>query len=471
MQAIEPSPQRARIEMGQAFLPVIHCRDSFILIESPRGCLKTVSILNILMMRAYQYPGLRWYLWRSTRALLSTTVLPSFEEYVIPAWSRVPGMRLMNPNARPTQRTEYVFENGSVFLPIGLDDVLRGTSSEGAGGYLAEAIELGHRDQAVALVGMMRQPGIPFHQIIIDVNPGPPGHWTNLSAEPVSDELRRVTTRADYDRLQQHNRTPAKNPKDKWKRVVAKIQDNVHYFDLDNWRLKPAGQKYLNGLGNLNGHLKARWVDGLWRSAEGGVFPEFVESIHVMDEFAIPMEWPQFVGIDPGYDHPCAILWFAVAPNGNVYIVNEQYTGGLSVQQHAENIHRDNKGRNVHATFADPQHAWSRTAQSPKPIAAQFAEKGIRVRPWPRSTQKQPMVEAVRKLLNERKLKVFRRCVNTISEFGSWAYKRNTKGEQLTGDDQYEDKNNHAMDVVCGVVAAGVQGLARFSESRIRVIG
>src|SRR6185436_20915825 len=81
----------------------------FVFIESPRGSLKTCSILNLLMGRAYIWPGLRWYIWRSTRTLLSTTVLPSFEEYVLPAWADIQGMRLTNPNARPGQRTEYLF--------------------------------------------------------------------------------------------------------------------------------------------------------------------------------------------------------------------------------------------------------------------------------------------------------------------------------------------------------------------------
>lgn len=71
------------------------------------------------------------------------------------------------------------------------------------------------------------------------------------------------------------------------------------------------------------------------------------------------------------------------------------------------------------------------------------------------------MVEAVRLLLAHRddngvpepKLQVFSTCPNTISEFQSWSYKRTAKGELPPGEDKFEDSNNHAMDVVKGIVA------------------
>jgi hypothetical protein len=448
------------VTMGRAFLPLHHFTDPFIFCESPRGCLKTCSILNSLMARAGRWPGSRWYLWRSTRTRLSDTVLRSFEEYVIPAWSEVRGMRLMNPHAGPSHRSSYVFENGSEFIPVGLDDIQRGTSAEGAGGYLAEAIELDRPDQALALAGMLRQPGVPFHQIIVDANPGAPGHWLNQIAESIDPKLRRVETQADYLRLQEYNQTPAVDPLSRWKRIVAKIQDNPHYFDVGAWKYTDAGESYLKTLGVLKGHLRRRWIDGDWISAEGSVYPEFDEHRHVMTPFRIPKEWPQYVGLDPGYDHPCAILWFAVAPNGCVYVVDELYRGGLSVVDHARDIRLRNAGRTVQRYYADPQHAFSRTAQSPRSIAAQLKDCGLTFVPWPRTGgNEETMVEAVRKRLISDRLKVFATCVNTIREFQSWSYKRTATGELPAGEDKFEDRDNHTMDCVKGVLATNPKPL------------
>lgn len=449
--------------MGRSFLPVLHSRDPFVLVEGPRGSLKTISHLNILMSRAAQFPGLKWYIWRSTRSLLSTTVLPSFEKYVIPAWRNVRGMALLNPAARPTQRTEYIFENGSVFLPVGLDDVLRGTSSEGAGGYLAEAIELDNQDQATALSGMMREPGIDFHQIIVDVNPGPPGHWTNHACEPCSDAIRRVVTPADYERLQQYNSKPAADPQRKWKRIVTKIQDNPYFFDVVKWKYTKAGREYLDNLGVLSGHLRARWIDGVWQAAAGSVYPEFREDVHVCDPFQLPPDWPVFLGIDFGFDHPCAVVWLTIGPAGTVYVVDEIYRSGMDIPTVAGLIRERNANRNIAQQFADPRDGWKHTQGQPVPLNEQLTQQGLGAfLKWPaaRGEQKTAQVENVRRYLVEGRLKIFRSCPHTVQEFQSWSFKRDTKGNQLTGDDQYEDRNNDALDTIMGMLASGLETIS-----------
>ena len=52
-------------------------------------------------------------------------------------------------------------------------------------------------------------------------------------------------------------------------------------------------------------------------------------------------------------------------------------------------------------------------------------------------------------------LYVMRRCVNTIMEFQTWAFKRTASGELPPGDDAYDQRANHAMDVLVGMVATG----------------
>ncbi len=50
-----------------------------------------------------------------------------------------------------------------------------------------------------------------------------------------------------------------------------------------------------------------------------------------------------------------------------------------------------------------------------------------------------------------RKIYVMRRCVGVISEFQSWEFKKNAKGELLKGDDAYEDANNDLLDPIIGM--------------------
>jgi hypothetical protein len=440
------------VKIGRSFKALARgeIRDKFVLAEGPRGTAKTRSELSIILGRALAWNNTRWVLARSTRTRLSQSVLVTLEQQVFPAFGMdVPG------GAGTANRVEYKLPNGSVLVPLGLDDYQRSQSAEFMGGLLAEAVELPLMDDALALAGSLRQaptgPG-QFHQLMVDCNPGPPGHWVNQIAEPIPKHWRRVNSKADYKRLLAHNAQPA--APGFWKRLVTRHQDNPGYFSIKGWEWTELGQEYLATLGHLRGHLRRRWLDGDWVAAEGTVYPEFDEDLHVIDPSRVIMKWPMVVGWDPGYDHPTAILWFAPGPDGTLYIVDEIYEGGKGVAQHCASIHHRNAGRTVRGYYGDPQHAFSETAQSPESIAAQARKHGIIMGPWPRTGQKEEtMVEAVRELLRTRKLKVFRTCTNTINEFQSWSYKRTAKGEVPDGEDKFEDKNNHAMDVVKGVVA------------------
>jgi hypothetical protein len=72
--------------------------------------------------------------------------------------------------------------------------------------------------------------------------------------------------------------------------------------------------------------------------------------------------------------HPTAILWVAIAPNETIFIVDEIYKSGRSIQEHAREIKAKNSGRKVRLHYGDPQHMFSKTAQSPHTIADQLRE-------------------------------------------------------------------------------------------------
>ena len=447
-----------QLTVGRAFLGLFSPEqtEKIVCFEGPRGTGKTRAILTALVSRALAYPGCRILLARSTRVRLTETVLVTLEQQVLPAFGlAVPG------GAGRGNRTEYELPGGSVLIPMGLDDPNRTTSAEFFCIYLAEAVEVATRELAEAVSGSLRQGGMPYHQLILDCNPSAPGHWLNRAMEPVENGLRAVDSVADYKRVLAHNSRPADGG---WKRVLTGHRDNPAYFDVSAWEYTKEGLAYLETLGNLSGHLRRRWLRGEWVSAEGSVFPEFSESEHVVDGLEVPEDWPMYVGYDPGYDHPSAVLWVAVAPNGCLYVVDEIYRGGLGVDQLSEMIHAKNEGRTIRKYFGDPQYIFSRTAASPRSIQEQFrkSKHPITFYGWPRTgTGALQMVEDVRTSLVKKRLKVCRHCVETIREFQSWSYKRNSAGLQLNGDDAFVDADNHAMDVVKGLVALRLEKLSR----------
>jgi hypothetical protein len=457
-----------QVTIGDSYLPLADwsLRDQFVLVEGRRGTSKTRSILSVLLCRALQFPGSRWALVRSTRTRLSGTVLQTLEQQVFPAFGLpVPG------KAGQSNRTEYRLPNGSSLVPVGLDDETRGQSAEYAGVYLAEVGELDNLIIASSLAGSMRQsvPGMPVHQLIADINPVAPGHWSNQIAEPAGNDLRLIRSPEDYHRTLAFNARPC-SLAGRWKRIITSLWDNPGYTDAKAWKILPDGESYLKTLDYLPGYLRARWVDGLWAAAEGSVYGgQFVEEKHVVVPFDT-QDWPIYVFWDPGYDHPAAILWIAIAPNGCYYVIDEIYTGGKSVDELCEMIHQRNAGRTVRGYYGDPQHIFNRTAQSPKSIAQQAKESrhSITLSGWPRTQGNAiPMVNAVRERFMRIMLKFFACCPNTIREHQSWMHKRTAGGELPAGDDAFEDKDNHTCDCVKGAVALNL----RHAPGKIEVVG
>lgn len=443
--------------MGHAFHALARCEDSFVLCESNRGAGKTRAILSILMARALAWPGSRWGLFRSTRTRLSETVMTTLEQQVFPAFGmRVPGA------SGAVNRTEYKLSNGSVFLPIGLDDIQRSTSLELAGGYLAEAIEMDRRDAVLSLAGCLRQSGVPFHQLIVDTNPGPPMHWLNQAAEIVPDSLRMVRTQADYKRLQKHNKQPAADPSRRWKRIIARHQDNPGYFDVSNWDWTDQGRKYMKTLDVLSGHLRARWLDGLWKAAEGSVYPNYSEELNQWRPLNPPADWPLYFGTDPGFDHPWSNQWFTVAPTNELIVVAEIVTSGMGSPEIVAEIKKLEQARGWTdreiTRYGDPQYCFSATAMSKKTIAEQWSELGLNLHPWPRTGDNMDgMVDAVRSKVNDRSLIICDDCPKTIAAVQSWSFARNNDGsvKGAKGKDAYEEEYKDPNDVIRGIVALG----------------
>lgn len=71
--------------------------------------------------------------------------------------------------------------------------------------------------------------------------------------------------------------------------------------------------------------LQSRRYGKFATAAEGLVYPEFDEGIHVIEPFAVPKEWQDTLSIDPGLNNPLSVHWYAVDYDDNVYVVYEHY--------------------------------------------------------------------------------------------------------------------------------------------------
>lgn len=463
----------AEITIGQAFLPCLNedfrRRHRIICFEGNRGSAKTRAILTLQMLDALKYPGSSHALWRSSRTRLTGTVLKTLETQVFPAFGlSVPG------TAGAMNRTIYKLPNGSSFVPIGLDDIYRGTSAEFSTGYLNEGIEMPQEEEVVALAAALREEKMPphLHNFYIDTNPGPPGFWLHQRCEDIRPDLRPVPqTREQYDRIQrEHNWRDAVDPKERWKLIICGHEDNPGYFDLEAFKFNERGLHYkAETLDVLRGPIRQRWLERMRAAAEGAVFREFEQSSHVVDDFDIPSDWPAFLACDPGYDHPTAIVIGVIAPSGRLYIVAEYVKRETTIEQDATWITQFEKANPfiIRRKLGDPHYIDHRTKHNSGVTIVDHMRKyghSFELAPAAHNaadlnTQVGWVRDWLTKLLPDKdpKLRVFRSCKMTINAFQSWSFKRSAKGEMTGTVDQYEEAYKDEMDAVRMIVASKPQ--------------
>ncbi len=171
--------------------------------------------------------------------------------------------------------------------------------------------------------------------------------------------------------------------------------------------------------------LQSRRYGKFATAAEGLVYPEFDENVHVIEPFALPKEWQDTISIDPGLNNPLSAHWYAVDYDDNVYVVYEHYEAGRDVDYHAEEIKRicrildwktDNKGR-ICALIDSA--AKQRTLAGVKSVVELFYERGILVNP---NVEKDLFtgIARVKSYLNTKNglpnIYIFNTCVNLIDE-------------------------------------------------------
>jgi phage terminase large subunit-like protein len=185
---------------------------------------------------------------------------------------------------------------------------------------------------------------------------------------------------------------------------------------------------------------------GKFAVGEGLVYPEFDESVHVVEPFPLPFDWQDTISIDPGLHNPLSAHWYGVDFDGNVYVVYEYYQAGKDVDYHAAKIkeicnllgwHRDERGR-IRALIDSA--ATQKTLASERSVADLFYERDILV---DTRVDKNLFagIQRVKSYLNRENglpdLYIFSNCVNLIREL---------KGYMWGKEDVPVKKDDHSLD-------------------------
>lgn len=320
--------------------------DFAVLYHGPANSSKTLTCCAKLMEYANLYPGFRGLMCRATRAAMTQSVLVTFENKVLPADHPSRG------GVGREHRTSYQWPNGSEIVIGGMDNPDRVMSTEYDLIYVAEAHEI-DEDGYEKLITRLRNKRVRFadiaanrpdlhvptsgralmvvdgrwvpveseffHQIIADTNPQHPGHWL-------------------------------------WRRHLRGDMRGIRALHGDNPSFGPDDQRALD---RLTGHRRRRLRDGEWCAAEGMIFTEFDESLHVVGPEQVPRtNWSMFA-IDWGDRAPGVLQVWTFDQEGRAYREVEVYRRSMRQEWWADRVVELHKEYDPVAIVCDTDRGWT----------------------------------------------------------------------------------------------------------------
>ena len=285
-----------------ACLDLFSRRDDEVLISGPAGTGKSRAALEKLNTMALENPGMRGLMLRKTAVSFTSSGLVTWKRDVIPELTEA-GVVSYYGGSRE-ESAQYRYANGSVIVLGGMDKASKIMSTEYDVIFVQEATEL-TLDEWESLTTRLRNGKVSFQQLIGDANPAEDTHW--------------LKKRCDAG-MTGH--------------LHSRHTDNPLLYD-DDAELTTSGTAYMSRLDALTGVRKRRLRDGEWSSAEGVVYEGWDSAVHLIDPFEIPDDWPRYWVVDFGFTNPFVCQFWALDPDGRLYLYREWYRTQMLVSEHA----------------------------------------------------------------------------------------------------------------------------------------
>jgi phage terminase large subunit-like protein len=172
-----------------------------------------------------------------------------------------------------------------------------------------------------------------------------------------------------------------------------------------------------------------------------GVIYPVPESTFIVEPFEIPRTWPVAYGLDVGWNRTAATWGAYDRASDVVYIYSEHYVAEAPPQIHADSI----KARGVWIPGAiDPASAGSSQLDGRR-LIDEYRSLGLDLSPADNAVEAGIM--AVYRRLSSGRLKIFRTCVNLVSEMR--LYRRDEKGKIVK-------ERDHAVDGLRYLIMSGM---------------
>lgn len=309
--------QKQRPKLLLPYKPLDWQRDPFLdkspvlLLTGSAGGGKSKVAAEKLHAYCKKYKGATGMMLRKTRESMTNSTVLFVERKIIGSDATV--------KHRP-QWHRFEYTNGSILAYGGMKDdeqreQVRGVGQDGGLDicWLEEATQF-TEDDFNEISARMRATAAPWRQLLLTTNPSSPSHWI-------------------FKRLIQQGEA---------KTFYSKASDNSYNPD-----------DYQTTLARLTGVLGDRLREGKWVQADGAVYKQYSTEIHLKDPFPIPTEWRRIRVIDFGYTNPFVCQWWAIDPDGRMYLYREIYMTQRTVADHAPLIKALSKDEKIEQTICD----------------------------------------------------------------------------------------------------------------------
>ena len=211
-------------------------------------------------------------------------------------------------------------------------------------------------------------------------NPGGPGHqWVKkMFIDPAPPNKKFVAQDLETGKPLVYPETHEKagDPLFYRRFIPASLYDNPYLAD---------DGAYEANLLSLPENQRRQLLEGDWAVADGAAFPEFKQSVHVVEPFDIPDEWVRFRSADYGYSSWSAVHWFAIDPAFETLIVyRELYLSKHTGKDLAVAVMEAEVGDRISYGILDSS-CWHNRGQIGPSIAEEMINMGCRWRPSDRS--------------------------------------------------------------------------------------
>ena len=210
-------------------------------------------------------------------------------------------------------------------------------------------------------------------------NPGGPGHgWVKrMFIDPVPAGRPFWATNIETGQTIVYPPGHAREGQPLFKRrfIPAKLSDNP-FLSVD-------GNYEANLLG-LGEQQRRQLLEGDWNVADGAAFEEFREHIHTCEPFEIPPTWRRFRSCDYGYSSFSAVHWYAIDPEGVLYVYRELYVSKKEADELAQMVLSLERGERIDYGVLDSS-LWSKRGDPGPSIAERMIRAGCKWRPSDRS--------------------------------------------------------------------------------------